>query len=308
MHLLVTIAIPTYNRADSYLRHALSSAVEQTYTNIEIIVSDNCSVDNTEDVVKGFNDSRIRYFKQKENIGPWKNFNFCLQQANGIYFLVLSDDDLIDNDFIDACMKAAKYSTNIGIIRTGTRVIDSQEVVLRTRTNEVVGLSTENFFRGWFTKKTAFYPCSTLFNTEKLREIGGFGPENNLFHDGFVIVKLAAKFGRIDIVDVKASFRKHLDEITFAVKVKDWCRDSLLLLDSMCELVSEEYRETFREEGMQFFIRINYNRTKRIESPFKRFITYMMVFKMFNYKCLPPPLRNLLFRNPVFSLLKSIKR
>lgn len=60
---LITIAIPTYNRADSYLRHALDSALNQTYKNIEIVVSDNCSVDNTEEVVQGLHDPRIRYFK-----------------------------------------------------------------------------------------------------------------------------------------------------------------------------------------------------------------------------------------------------
>ena len=308
MNPLVTIAIPTYNRADNYLRQALSSAVEQTYKNIEIIVSDNCSNDNTESVVKGFNDSRIRYFKQKENIGPWKNFNFCLQQANGIFFLVLSDDDLIDNDFIDACLKEAKYSTNLGIIRTGTRIIDSKGKILRRKANDVVGMSTEDFFRGWFAYKTAFYPCSTLFNKHKLCEIGGFGPENNLFHDGFVIIKLAAKFGRVDVKDIKASFRKHIDEITLAVRVKDWCRDSLLLLDSMCNLVSKEHREILREEGMEFFIRLNYNRAKKIRSPLKRFITYLMVFKKFKYQCLPPPVSNFMHGNPIFFIVKFIKR
>src|SRR4030042_2488708 len=122
---LVTIAIPTYNRADGFLKEAIRSALNQTYSNIEIIVSDNCSVDNTTTVVKSFNDPRIRYFKHKENIGANNNFNFCVEQARGAYFLLLHDDDLIDDDFIDVCMKAAEYNTDIGLIRTGTRVIDS---------------------------------------------------------------------------------------------------------------------------------------------------------------------------------------
>ena len=89
----VTIAIPTYNRADDYLKQTLKSALNQTYENIEIIVSDNCSTDNTEAVVNSFNDSRIRYFRQQENIGANNNFNFCLKQAKGEYFLLLLDDD-----------------------------------------------------------------------------------------------------------------------------------------------------------------------------------------------------------------------
>lgn len=71
------------NRANSYLRCALQSAVSQTYKNIEIIVSDNCSPDNTESVVREFDDPRIRYYRQNQNIGPFKNFDFCLEQARG---------------------------------------------------------------------------------------------------------------------------------------------------------------------------------------------------------------------------------
>ena len=138
VHPLVTIAIPTYNRADGYLRKALASAMNQTYQNIEIIVSDNCSSDN---------------------------FNYCLEQANGDYFLLLQDDDMIDSDFVEVCMTVANHSKDIGIIRTGTRIIDSEGKVVRERTNNVVGLLTEEFFLGWFAGKTVLYLCSTLFFT-----------------------------------------------------------------------------------------------------------------------------------------------
>ena len=72
---LVTIGIPTYNRAAGFLHDALSSAVQQTHKNIEIIVSDNASTDDTESLVLGFNDPRIRYIKHAKNIGANNNFN-----------------------------------------------------------------------------------------------------------------------------------------------------------------------------------------------------------------------------------------
>ena len=95
---LVSIGIPTYNRADGFLKQALQSAVNQTYGNIEIIVSDNCSTDHTEDLVNEFSDSRIKYIKHNNNIGANNNFNFCVNSAKGDYFLLLHDDDLIDPD------------------------------------------------------------------------------------------------------------------------------------------------------------------------------------------------------------------
>ncbi len=65
---LVTIGIPTYNRANNFLRNALGSALNQTYTKLEIIASDNRSTDQTESLVRDFSDPRIRYIKHQENI------------------------------------------------------------------------------------------------------------------------------------------------------------------------------------------------------------------------------------------------
>ena len=59
---LVTIAIPTYNRADAYLGEAIQSAINQTYPNLEIIISDNCSSDYTGLLVESFKDPRIQYY------------------------------------------------------------------------------------------------------------------------------------------------------------------------------------------------------------------------------------------------------
>ena len=307
VHPLVTIAIPTYNRADGYLREALASAMNQTYQNIEIIVSDNCSTDNTERFVKGISDPRLRYFRHNKNIGANNNFNYCLEQANGDYFLLLQDDDMIDNDFVEVCMTDANHSNDTGIIRTGTRVIDSEGKVIAEPTNNVVGLSTEEFFLGWFAGKTVLYLCSTLFHTKRLKEVGGFTSKRNLFQDVMAEVQLVARYGRIDIRDIKASFRRHHGEMTFAVKVRDWCEDSLELLDVMCNLASEN-KALIRSEGMRFFSKLNYKRASAVKSPVGRFIAYMTVFKIFNYKYLPPPVRRFIYQNPLSLFVRNKKR
>lgn len=152
---LVSIAVPTYNRANSFLKESLASAINQTYQNIEVIVSDNCSTDNTELVVKSFNDRRIRYFRQKENIGAINNANYCLDQAKGVYFTLLHDDNLIENDFIEICLKSVGYSEDIGVIRAGTRWIDAEGKVLREYPNMAKGLSTDAYFRAYFSGQTA---------------------------------------------------------------------------------------------------------------------------------------------------------
>jgi len=304
---LVTIAIPTYNRAEGYLKEAIQSALDQTYPNLEIIVSDNCSTDNTESMVKSFSKGRLKYIRHKNNIGASNNFNYCLQKARGDFFLLLHDDDRIDHDFVETCIKKINSITEIGIIRTGTRVIDEKGNITREHPNRAEGLSTGDFFRFWFSWKTALYLCSTLFNTKRLREIGGFKSKHNLFQDVFAELKLAAKYDRIDIEDIKSSFREHASELTFASNVKNWCEDSLLLLNLTCELVPNE-KESIRKEGLLYFSTFNYRLAKKIRSPLNRFVAYFTLIKAFKWVFLRQFFMQPIYPTPIYPYLQLIKR
>lgn len=103
---LVSIGIPTYNRPGG-LRHTLECMTKQTYSNLEIIVSDNCSPDTmTEMVAQEFltKDNRVKYFKQQQNTGPANNFKFVLEKATGEYFMWAADDDSWEANFIEVCV------------------------------------------------------------------------------------------------------------------------------------------------------------------------------------------------------------
>ena len=277
---LISIGIPTYNRADGYLRETLESALQQTYQNIEIIVSDNCSTDNTEAYIKSFTDSRLRYFRQAQPIIPNSNYNFCLGKARGKYFLLLHDDDTIDRDFIETCMRAIQPRNNVGIIRTGTRIIDEHGKTIREKPNLSSGQSAEEFILAWLSRKTALYLCSTLFNTEQFKELGGLHSKHLLFQDVIAEMKLAALHGRAEVKAVKASVRKHSGERTFSAKVTDWCEDSLMLLDLMCEL-TENDKDLIRQKALRFFSVRNYNWASHIPSLRERWLNYWMVYKTF---------------------------
>jgi hypothetical protein len=182
---------------------------------------------------------------------------------------------------------------DIGVIRTGTRIIDENGSVLRLRPNMAEGLSTEDFFLSWFENKTALFFCSTVFNTHMLKQIGGFQSKRNLFQDGIAVVKLAANFGRLDISDIKASFRRHsAEQITHSAKVKHWCEDSILLLDTMCSIVPSK-KKLLRQRGLYFFSKFNYRRASTVKSCWKRIFLSLYIYNRFNYT-LRPPLRLLL--------------
>jgi glycosyltransferase involved in cell wall biosynthesis len=112
---LVSVGIPTYNRPAG-LRRTLGQICGQTYSNLEIIVSDNASPDpETESVAREFAavDPRIKYFRQPENRGPLENFRFVLARATGDYFMWAADDDEWDEKFIETCMSMASPSCSV---------------------------------------------------------------------------------------------------------------------------------------------------------------------------------------------------
>jgi glycosyltransferase involved in cell wall biosynthesis len=102
---LVSVGLPTYNRARS-LDRAISSVAHQTYSTLEIILSDNGSSDATSEVCEHWarRDSRVRYIRHATNLGPVANFNFVIQAMRGEYALLLADDDWVDEHYVERCI------------------------------------------------------------------------------------------------------------------------------------------------------------------------------------------------------------
>ena len=114
---LVTIAIPTFNRA-RLLKDCILSALSQTYQHFEIVVSDNASTDETVEVLRQFRDRRLRVIRQRSNIGMLPNWNACLAEAKGDYILFVSDDDRIAPWMLEKCMALVKREPKLPIILT----------------------------------------------------------------------------------------------------------------------------------------------------------------------------------------------
>jgi glycosyltransferase involved in cell wall biosynthesis len=285
---LVTIAIPTYNRAGSYLPVALRSALAQRYPRLEILVTDNASTDETPALVRGIGDKRLRYLRHAVNIGPKRNFHYALEKARGDYFLLLHDDDAIDEDFVAVCIAAAEGRVHEGVIRTGVRVIDGRGATIRAAENLVEGGSLAAFYRAWFSGKTCWYLVNTLFNTRQLRAQGGFRSPYGLAEDGFAIAQSARSL-RIDVPQVKASFRVHEGENTLANPSEAvlWGREYLALLDRMCEWVAPNDMKKVRREGRRFFARLAYNRSALMPTRFQRARSRYEVLRLFGYRCWP---------------------
>ena len=123
---LVTVGIPTYNRPEG-LERTLACITSQTYTNLEIIISDNCSSEpGVLPVIKKYssNDKRVSYYIQEKNLSLVPNFQFLLDKATGNYFMWAADDDQWDVNFIDVCVRAMMADSDVAVCMTNIRLVE----------------------------------------------------------------------------------------------------------------------------------------------------------------------------------------
>jgi len=144
---LVSILIPTYNRSD-ILAETIDSALSQTYLNIEVVIVDNCSQDDTWDLLVSYasQDKRVKIFQNQENIGPVRNWKRCIDRANGEYGKILWSDDLIAPDFVEKTLSLLEGKPEAGFAFTGTEIFSDGGNVRR---------------RAYFIGETGYYPVET---------------------------------------------------------------------------------------------------------------------------------------------------
>jgi glycosyltransferase involved in cell wall biosynthesis len=124
----VAIGLPVYNGA-TYLRDALDGILAQRFTDFEVLISDNGSVDDTEAICRDYatRDARIRYVRQPENLGAAHNFNYVFHHTSAPYFRWAAHDDIMDVDYLSDCMAAFDADSGDGVLAyPRTMRIDAQ--------------------------------------------------------------------------------------------------------------------------------------------------------------------------------------
>ncbi|WP_373524973.1 glycosyltransferase family 2 protein [Nostoc sp.] len=132
---LVSVIIPTYNRPE-YLKQAIASAIKQTYQNIEIIVSDNCSPGNPQAIVASFGDSRIRFWRHQQNLGMLANQQHAFKMAQGKYVASLHDDDMWNQDFLAKLVPPLEANSELIIAFCDQFIIDANSIINHAGTEE----------------------------------------------------------------------------------------------------------------------------------------------------------------------------
>ncbi|TSA45663.1 glycosyltransferase family 2 protein [bacterium] len=155
---LVSIYIPTFNRANLIWR-ALESCVNQTYRNIEIIVSDNASTDDTQGVVLSYanRDKRIKYFRNEVNIGSGNNYLKCAEHATGHFVQALGDDNWLSRNYIEKCVENLFTNPDAAAILTNLIIFELQEDNSLRFTGENI-IPSGRYSTDWFFKNVHSHP------------------------------------------------------------------------------------------------------------------------------------------------------
>ena len=127
----VSIGLPVYN-GERFLSRALDSLLAQTFTDFELVISDNASTDKTKEICQAYQikDARVRYYYNEKNMGMGRNFDRVIELSQAPYFMYAADDDKWDPDFImqlfhelETHPEAAVALSSIDIVDEGGNLI-----------------------------------------------------------------------------------------------------------------------------------------------------------------------------------------
>ncbi len=123
---LISILLPVFN-GERFLRDALDSILNQTYTNFELLISDNHSTDSTEEICLEYvkSDSRIIYHRNSENLGIFKNVELLTMRAKGDFLMWVGDDDIYEHDCLASYIERMMESKDIILVFSDYSWIDA---------------------------------------------------------------------------------------------------------------------------------------------------------------------------------------
>ncbi|WP_300464805.1 glycosyltransferase family 2 protein [Desulfobacula sp.] len=214
---MVSIGMPVYN-GEKFIRHAIDSLLVQTFTDFELIISDNSSTDNTEAICLEYmaHDSRIRYFRQNENHGSLFNFKFVLDESDGKYFKWMAVDDLLGTpETLANLVKGLNKGFELAI--PDIDILDEKTKITKH------GVLSSVFRKGKphnFTMLALQFPSFQIYGLFQIGPLRNFFPfirkniDLSCFSEGIFVHAISHKFRCIFVDDGLLIYRRHYGNIS----------------------------------------------------------------------------------------------
>jgi GT2 family glycosyltransferase len=230
----VTTIIPTYRRPQ-LLRRAISSALSQTYPDLEVLVCDNASGDETPAIVSSIarQEPRVKYYCQRENIGIVRNFNFGLSQVETPYFSFLGDDDTLLPDFYETATQSLQ-SHRSALLFAGltNEIYEGSNTASQAKDTTRQGFypNSEGFFAIFEREATPRLCTGMLFRRELIGSVGFLDEELISQHDHDFVIRAALR-GSIVLSDLQcAQFHHHHESIHVNTPMVQWWQGWIQIL------------------------------------------------------------------------------
>lgn len=260
---LVSVCIANYNNG-AYLGQAIESALQQTIRDLEVIVCDNQSTDNSLEVARSFCDSRLRIYINERNLGIYGNFARTAALARGQYLKFLCADDWLNVDYLEVALAYFDKYPQAGLVTTRQLVISDPGGVITCRSEAVRGkdlYTPEEYFNVILRRINPIgNPTRVIIRRDAFDAVGGFDPTNEYAGDLDLWLRIAARYPIAAVPEVHCYERKHTAQSTHlhvkqATDIRDCCA---AFKKSFCELPdywTQERRIQLCRYGLAPFVR-----------------------------------------------------
>lgn len=197
----ITVLMPVYN-GEKYLKEAIDSILNQTFTDFEFLIINDGSTDNSEEIIKSYKDPRIKLIKNEENLGIIKTLNKGLDLAKGKYIIRMDADDISLSKRLSTQMRFMDKHPEIGISGTWAKILGGKNILKRFSDPEKI---KTNLLFG-----TSMIHPSVIMNREKINQYKLRYNENYKHSEDYELWTRATKyFPIININKVLLLYRVH---------------------------------------------------------------------------------------------------
>jgi len=220
---VVSVLMPTYNYAH-YISEAIQSVLDQTYQDFELVIIDDRSSDNTDEVVKPFlADPRVRYYKNEKNLGLVGNFNKCLEYANGRYIKYLLADDKFDKELLAKFVPVMDQNPGVSLVTSDNYVFGVRSKIRhlplqgKHKGNEVIFSVLKEGRGNWIGE-----PTVVMFRKTALASVGKFSGKYTCLVDINMWLRLLMTGDCYIIPEPLSYFRQHPKQASSKTNVQNW--------------------------------------------------------------------------------------
>ncbi|OGI00689.1 MAG: hypothetical protein A2104_08720 [Candidatus Melainabacteria bacterium GWF2_32_7] len=212
---LISICIPNHNY-ENYIRETIDSVLAQTYQNFEIIIVDDVSTDSSVDIIKSYDDPRIKLYQNEKNLYTFRTNNKAMGSAQGELIAILHSDDKYAPNFLEEIVKAYNEYPKHKVFITDVYFYhsDSKELIPWHPYNKGGIKSQQEVLIRLFHQNNIGNGVNVVFHRDCLNEVGMFSVEYKYIADYDYLLKLGNKYEFVYIPKLLTYYRVHSSNAT----------------------------------------------------------------------------------------------